>query len=115
MRVYIRYDIPDEKDETRRDRNERAEIESPPLLIPEAGEYLFDLYFDISDCFTRVKDGLVSKITPSEFMAYSTLTGLEISPFEYSALRAMDNEFCKETQLEINARRQKAIEEGTKK
>lgn len=84
-------------------RNERAEVESPALEIPEAGQYLFDLYFDASRAVSRIRDGLCARIDPTQWAAYFGLMKIEIRPWEYECLIAMDTEFCKETQSEINA------------
>jgi len=52
---------------------------------------------------TRTYDGKCFKIPPSEFLAWSQITGNEIKPVEYEILTAMDTAFTKEIQSEITA------------
>lgn len=112
MRVFVRYHTEDDKGETRAERNERAEHETPPLDIPEAGSDLFDLFFNVSRSINRISDGVCQKITPSELKAYLELADERLTPTEFDIFRAMDLEYCTEMQLEINARNEKFRDEA---
>lgn len=114
VRVYTRYDLPDENDDTRRKRNARVGLASPEFIIPEEGLYLWDWFQDISSSVSRVCDGYYRLISPSDFLAWSTLTGNLINPMEYAILKAMDVAFCAETNKEIKAKQDKELEKGKK-
>jgi len=104
----------DDKGETRRERNERAEVDCPDLVIPESGQHLFDLYFDISKAINRFRDGMCLRIDPVQFKAYIDLAQLRVTPPEFQCLIDMDTEFIGETQLELNSVSEKRREEIAK-
>ena len=104
IRVYVRYDVPDENGQTRRERNERfgKSEESPLLEISDEGLYLWNWYFELSQSLLRVRSGVCEPIPPSEFIAWCQATRKLIEPVEYDILRAMDHAFCDEMNKEIS-------------
>lgn len=123
MRVYVRYDTPlneDDEKSTRRVKygqmGENVEgIEKPPeLQIPDEGLYLWDWFLDLNSSVTRIRDGQCSLIAPQDIAAWSHLTETLINSHEYKILRAMDLEFCNETNKEMAARRNKQIDDADK-
>lgn len=112
MRIHVRYETPDETGKTRRERN--ADFgkahETPEFDLPENGEYLWSIYWDVSARVRRVIDGSCYPIAPSEFLAWSKLSGTIVHAPEYAILCAIDEAFCAETSAEIAAynARQKA-------
>lgn len=115
MRVYTRYDLPDEKDDTRRDRNKRVGVASPEFILPDEGLYLWEWFQNINSSVSRIRDGFYFLIPPSEFLAWSNLTGNLITSVEYEILKAMDVSFCNEMNKELEAKRKKELELKGKK
>lgn len=116
VRVYTRYDLPDEKGETRRERNSRLNFGSPEFEIPFAGEYLWDWFTRLSDAVYRVDfNGYYYKIPPSEITAWCSLSGVVMNECEYEIISAMDNSFCKEINAEIEANRTRKMEDEKSK
>lgn len=107
VRVYTRYDMPDENDDTRRARNERVGVGTPSFNLPPQGEYLWNWFIEIANSISRVCDGYYRRIPPSEFQAWSNLTKNYITSTEYEILTAMDEMFCREMNMEVEARRGK--------
>lgn len=103
----MRYDTCDSNNDTRRERNTRAGVETPEFYLPVEGMYLWEWFGDINNSVSRIdyNAGIYNLISPTEFLAWSTLTGNEILPEEYEILRAMDIIFCKEMNLEISSER----------
>lgn len=73
--------------------------------MPEAGEYLWDWYGDVSKRFVRVRDGVCLPIPPSEWLAWRDLTGNIVYSWEFDILHSMDVAFCDETNKEEMAKR----------
>ena len=86
---------------TRRERNARFGKDSPELVIPPEGFYLWNWYFALSDRLLRVQDGVCAPIPPSEFKAWLGLTGEIVYPWEYDILCAMDVAFCDQSNKEL--------------
>ncbi len=104
MRVRVRYDLPDEKGGTRRERAESFgdDVEqAPDFEVPTNGQYLWDWYFALSNRLRRVHDGVCSPIPPSEFLAWCQASGTIVYPAEYDILAAMDDMFCEEMNKEL--------------
>lgn len=115
MRVFVRYDYPDENEQTRRERNEHmadegADVESPPLIIPDEGQYLWDWYDTLNKCVSRTREGHCNPIPPSEFLAWKEASGLLINSSEYAVLCAMDRAYCEEMNKELAAYRERQRE-----
>lgn len=112
VRVYTRYDLPNEKGETRRERNQRLEIETPDFEIPSAGEYIWEWFTALSNVIHRIDfNGYYYNLPPSEILAWCKLTGTEITENEYEIISAMDSSFCKELNAEIEANRSRKMDE----
>ena len=113
VRVFARYDLPKEGDEenTRRKLNERVGVFTAPFEIPKAGMYLWKWFIELNNSISRIDfNGYYCSIPPSEFLAWSTLAKIYLTPEEFDILRAMDGAFCKELNAEINAKRAKEDE-----
>lgn len=113
MRIYVRYDLPDENNETRRERNERFGYkETPNFEIPDGGFYIWDLYTELSNAIHRVDfNGYYYKLLPSEIIAWSKLTGTDISSSEYEIITAMDTVFCNELNKDKKAAEDRKYEQ----
>lgn len=110
VRVFARYDLTEEGDEenSRRKRNERVGIDTPRFEIPDNGLYLWNWFNDINNSVSRIDfNGYYCSIPPSEFLAWSKLTGNCLTSEEYEILKAMDNIFCRELNAEITSKRAK--------
>lgn len=105
MRVFVRYDTPDEKEKTRRQRNEEAEQYTPELNIPITGLYLWETYHLICLSLSRTHDGICKMIPPTEWRAWLDLSGKIVNHVEYDILTAMDASFCEETNKELESKR----------
>lgn len=97
---------------TRRERNEQFGEPSPPVIVPQAGRYLWDWYFSLSDSLRRVRSGVCEPFPPTEFIAWRVATGEIVYPSEYAILRAMDGAYCAEMNKELADYRERAREEA---
>lgn len=105
----MRYDTKDETGETRRERNDKHAMNSPVFEVPVEGIYLWQWYQEISSTVRRINEGLCGPIHPSEWLAWTRMTGNIVNHVEYDILTAMDRTFCDETNVELenlNIRRQ---------
>jgi hypothetical protein len=96
--------MPDEKGETRRERNERLKSPTPQFRIPQSAHYIWNWFKEISDIASPIREGFYRRIPPSEYLAWQQLTGNIVYPEEYDILFAMDGVFCDEMNAEIQAR-----------
>jgi hypothetical protein len=92
---------PDEKGQTRRERNDQFGEPSPPLIVPQSGLYLWEWYFDLSDSLRRVRNGICEPFPPTEYIAWRAATGNIVYAHEYAILRAMDGAYCAEMNVEL--------------
>lgn len=113
VRVYARYDLPNEKGETRRERNLKFDYgKSPEFEIPPGGEYLWDLFAKLSTVIHRVDfNGYYYSFPPSEILAWCELANVDITSGEYEIISAMDNVFCKEINEDKNAAYSRKLDE----
>lgn len=113
VRVYARYDLPNEKGETRRERNLRFDYgKSPEVDIPSGGEYLWDLFATLSTVIHRVDfNGYYYSFPPSEILAWCELANVDITSGEYEIISAMDNVFCKEINEDRSAAYSRKLDE----
>lgn len=115
MRVRVRYDTPNERGETRRERIYRFgkhEENRPPIFyIPIEGFYLWEWFWTISARLRRIREGLCEPIPPSEFLSWCRASGTIVTPPEYAILCAMDEIFCEETNKELEDYRTRRAEE----
>lgn len=117
IHVRVRYDLPDDKGETRRERyhafddETKAQLPQPPdFELPQSGMYLWNWYFNLSGCIRRVRDGICEPIPPSEFLAWKEATDTIVYPHEYAILQAMDAAYCEECNKELADARQRSNE-----
>ena len=118
VRVYTRYDLPNEKGETRRERNIKfgQEDKNPDFEIPLAGEYLWDWFTRLSNAIHRVDfNGYYYNLLPSEVLAWCKLANVEMTEDEYDIITAMDTSFCNELNADIHAKNTSKMEEMDKK
>ena len=87
------------------DLPEEDRDESPIPEVPEAGQYLWDWYFDLDAKITRISDGVCERIPPSEWKAWAELTGNIVYPWEFDILAAMDRVYSDAVTAEIAAGR----------
>jgi hypothetical protein len=73
------------------------------LIVPEAGRYLWDWYFSLSNRLRRTRDGGVEPIPPSEYLAWRDATAQIVYPSEYAILCALDEAYCSEMSKELEA------------
>lgn len=116
MRVYARYDLPDEKGETRRERNKKFGFEdAPDFEIPVYGEYIWELFSKLSNAIHRIDfNGYYYNLPPSEINAWCKLSNTDITSIEYDILSAMDNVFCREINADKSATMTRKFEEDKK-
>lgn len=107
VKVRVRYDTKDENGETRRERNEKFDAESPSLDIPDEGLYLWQWFWNLSTWFRRVRSGVSEPIVPSEMIAWAEVIGVEVRPAEFAILHVMDMAFCEATNVEISEWRER--------
>jgi hypothetical protein len=102
--VRVRYDTPNEKGVTRRERNAAAGFDdrSPTLRIPEFGEHLWELYQSLSESTVRVVEGICRPIPPETIDTYLKLSGTIIGPTDFRILQSMDKAFCETVNSELN-------------
>lgn len=110
IRVFVRYEQPDERGLTRRERNESFQQPAPEFAIPEGGEYLWVWYHEISDTLRRVDDGVCFPIPWSEYKAWAEVTRQIVNSDEYAILRSIDIDFCDEMNKELQAFRERENE-----
>ncbi len=114
VRVYARYDIPDDKGETRRERNRRMDEYAPPFILPQKGKYLWEWYISLSDAISRQIEGYWRLIPPSEFYSWSIITGNIVYSFEYDIMMSMDRVYCEEINKEVQSNQSKREDEQKK-
>lgn len=102
--MHVRYEMPDEKGETRRERNERLKEPTPFFKIPEAGIHIWQWFREINDIASPMREGFCRRIPPSEYLAWQKITENIVYPEEYDILFAMDAVFCDEMNAEIQSR-----------
>lgn len=109
---------PDKKLETRAEYNERfgQQDKTPEIVVPPAGEHLWDWYFRLSGMLQRVYDGICEPIAPSEYAVWvDRFCGEIVYPHEYAILAAMDVAFCDEMNKELDDLRARQEEAAKRK
>ena len=108
-----------ESGETRREQYERfgkegvtsketgLPLEAPDIEIPDQYVRHWLMFFKISNQVSRIKEGICGRIPPSEYLAWSKLTGVEFSQDDYELLVEMDEAFCVAMNAELEERRPK--------
>jgi hypothetical protein len=97
---------------SRRDGYARFDQEAPPLDIPDGCEHVWEWFMQVSATVGRGHDGVCDPIPPSEWLAWRTLTGEIVHPWEQEALFAMDVAFCSEMNKELEAKRADITDKG---
>lgn len=122
IRTYVEYDVPDENEQTKRERSEWAvsigadgAFDPPAVEIPDNCEYFWEWFFDLSAGVSRVSDGVCNPINWSEMIQWATATGTQVEPWEYDVLRAIDTAFCAETNIAFAAYRERAEDNRKRK
>lgn len=106
----VRYDMPDEKGETRRQRNERfGEGDKNPEIeeVDEIYQYLLDWFFDLSSLRTPGFNG-PNPLSFSDYANWQKLTGHLITREELNILRELDQAYLKAVEEET-----KPVEENS--
>lgn len=108
--VHARYETATRKVDneylTRREYNIRFQhYDNPIPEVPEAGQHLWNWFFDIDDRMSRITDGVCARIPPSEWLAWQQMTREIVYPREYDILAAMDRAYCAAVNVEIAAGR----------
>lgn len=65
-------------------------------------KHVWDWYHAVSESVMRIKNGVCYPIPPSEFYAFTKMTGEIIHPYEYDMLRSIDSVFCVEMSKELS-------------
>lgn len=68
----------------------------------------------VSSSIRRVTEGVCSPIPPTEWLAWITLSGEIVYPWEHRILTAMDVAFCAELNKELDAQRSTQQDETLK-
>jgi len=107
-----RYETPGKTGETRGERNERFKQEVPLWDIPDAGLYLWEWFYELSEGVNRVIDGQVYRLTWSEIAAWIALTRNIVLPSEIDVLKSMDIAYCEALEGELGYARAISQEEA---
>jgi hypothetical protein len=105
--------------ETRRERYKRfgdegvtsketgLPLEAPTIEIPDEYVRHWLMFFRISNQVSRIREGVCGRIPPSEYLAWSSLSKVELSQDDYDLLVDMDEAFCIAMNAELEDRRPK--------
>ncbi|KRD56480.1 hypothetical protein ASE60_08445 [Ensifer sp. Root278] len=98
-----RYDSVRDKDgETRRERNEAFETESPDAEVPEHGTFIWDWFWELRQSQPPGFSGPVP-VSNLDLIAWCQVTGNIVTREEASILKAIDACFCAEIEKESEA------------
>lgn len=109
---------PDKIQETRAEYNERfgQQDKTPEMVVPVAGQHLWDWYFGLSGMLQRTREGICEPIPPSEYAVWiDRFCGEIVYPHEYAILAAMDVAFCDEMNKELDDLRARQEEAAKRK
>lgn len=89
---------------------------SAEVIVPETGLYIWSWFLELSGSVNRIIQGQPMRVMPSEWLAWSTMTGRIVEPAEYAILRDMDAAFCSALSGEMAEAhaRQRAADEARK-
>ncbi|MDP9809353.1 hypothetical protein J2W42_002201 [Rhizobium tibeticum] len=91
--VIARYDtVKDSNGETRRERNEAFEIDSPDVDVPDNGAFLWSWFWELRQCQAPGFSG-PAPISNLELATWCQITGNIIRREEVTIMRAMDGAF----------------------
>ena len=88
--------MPDEKRETRRARNARFGIKSPPVSVPPQGAHIWDWFWTLSARRTSGPEAL----RYAEVGEWQRITRTPIRPEEVEIIMRMDDSFLTEVRKE---------------
>lgn len=91
MYLTVRYDMPDEKGETRRERNARFDVEAPDVEVPLEASHVWEWFWDISG---RRRSG-PEALTFGDIASWISLLQLDVLPQEVAMLTAMDDQYLR--------------------
>lgn|GEM_PF-909392 len=102
----VRYDMADEKGETRRQRNERFEIATPDVDLPDEGAHVWAWFWDLS---ARRRAG-PEALSFSDVGDWQRLLQLDLLPQEVGMLMAMDDKYLAAVREDQAAARERALD-----
>jgi len=100
VRYRVRYFTRDEKGETRRERNARFSVETPPPPpIDQRARYLLDWFDDLSAARQNTDDGPLP-IEWDDMNAWRNIRGHVVGNHDWTALRKMERAYLSEMAAE---------------
>ena len=102
LRIEARYNTPDSKGETRRQRNARFGEEAPNPEYPERGRQLWEWYRQAART-RRFEQGTPQMLTPLEWQAWANIVGQTVREEEFAVLIDMDSAYVSALKAEIKA------------
>ncbi len=107
MAVVARYDSVRDKDgETRRERNEAFETESPEADVPDHGAFIWEWFWELRESAVPAFSG-PSPFSNQELAVWLRLTGNIIRREEVKVVRFMSSRYCQEIDKETAAIRER--------
>jgi hypothetical protein len=95
VRVRVRLSIPDQRGITEAAHLQQVGLPLPEMNVPPIAVHVWDWFWSLSE--TRAPGfSQPGRITFTEILAWSTLTGAQPTPREVSAICAMDDAFMSE-------------------
>lgn len=99
----------DKDGETRRERNESFEVESPEVDVPEIGMFLWNWFWELRESSAPGFSG-PSPISNQELVAWVSLTGNVVRREELKVLKSMSSRYCSEIDKESEEIRAREVE-----
>lgn len=84
---------------------------NPEFKVPLEGATIWSWFLSLNSSVSRTSEGHYKIIPPSEYVAWSKMTGNIVYPEEYDILRSMDEVFCIEANLELDSIKNRREEE----
>ena len=106
----MRYDIPDENGETRRERNKRFGVDTPNITTPKGFSYLWAWYIEASSDAELNNIGMVFPIKYTSWKAWLEMENYKITDFEFRILKEIDRQYVKCFNKEISDMRERLSE-----
>jgi hypothetical protein len=110
MYLTVRYDMADDKGETRRERNRRFGKQTPEVRIPDQAGHVWSWFWELS---ARRRSGPES-LTYGEISNWTRITCRDVLPVEVSMLMAMDDAYLRAVREEQQAARERAMQQPPK-
>lgn len=99
----------DKDGETRRERNESFEIDSPEVEVPENGYFLWEWFWELRESTAPGFSGS-APVTNQELAAWVGITGNIVRREEVRVLKSMNSRYCAEIDKESEAIREREAE-----